>query len=207
VNIAGSELIVNPGIGKIGQVIDGIIEIKIVVVHAVHEFTQIIDPGHGEAAFENVGMLEERICSMIGAKGSAHGSDGHLGLAMIPDERNDFFAQIGIENGLHIAAMERMRCFVVKTEAIDGIDGIKFDAAGVDEFGERADHALAFQFKFVAGAGGKTNDGRAVMAIGNDAEFEAETRRVPTMIFALHSFELRQLSMPAELNWGNGTRH
>jgi hypothetical protein len=86
--------------------------------------------------------------------------------------------------------MKRMSAFVIKAETVDGIDGIKLDAAGVNEMGERADHALTFELEFVPGAGGKADNGRAVMAVSDDAQFKAETRRVPTMVFALHSSEL-----------------
>ncbi len=76
VNVAGGELTIDPGIAKIGKIVHGIIEIKIVVEHAVHEIFQIVDAGHGEAAFDYIGMLEERIGGVIGAEGSAHGGDG-----------------------------------------------------------------------------------------------------------------------------------
>src|SRR5579859_8076668 len=51
-NVAGSELAVDPRIGKIGNVVDGIIEIKIVVVQAVHKIAQIVNAGHREASFD-----------------------------------------------------------------------------------------------------------------------------------------------------------
>ena len=205
-NVAGCKLTINPGVRKIGDVVDGIVEIKIVVEHAAHEISHVVYAGHGEAALENTGMFKERIRGVISAERSAHGGDGDLRLAVVPDKWDDFLAQVGIKNGLHVAAMKGVRASIVKAEAVDGVDGIKFDAAGVNEFGERADHALAFEFEFVAGAGGKADDGRAVMAVGDDAEFEAQASRVPAMIFAIHSFALRRLSMPAERKWRNGLR-
>src|SRR5229473_8021337 len=56
VNITGPELVVNPRIGKILDVVDGIVEIKIVVVHAVHKIAKVVDAGHGETALDDVGM-------------------------------------------------------------------------------------------------------------------------------------------------------
>jgi len=120
---------------------------------------------------------------------------------MIPDKGNDLFAEIGIENGLDIAAMKRASTLVVKAEAIDGVDGIELDAAGIDEIGEGADHALAFEFPFVASTGGKTEERRAPMAVGDDSEIEAEAWRVPTMVFTFHQkrpFFARERSMPVE---------
>jgi hypothetical protein len=185
-DIAGGELIVEPGIGKIGEVVDGIIEIEILVVETVHEIAQIVDAGHGEATLEDIGVAKKRVGGVIGAEGSTHGGDGDGGLAIVPDERDHFLGEIAVEHGLDIAAMEGMGALVVEAEAIDGVDGVELDAASVDEFGESADHALAFELPFVAGAGGETEEGRAVVAIDDDAEFQAEARGVPAMIFAFH---------------------
>src|SRR2546430_5151629 len=53
VNVATCDLLIEPGIAGVRQVIDGIVEIKIVVVHAVHEVPQVVDAGHREAALED----------------------------------------------------------------------------------------------------------------------------------------------------------
>src|SRR5882672_286754 len=87
--------------------------------------------------------------------------------------------------------MKGMRGLVVKALPIDGIDAIKFDAAGIDEIGERADQSLAFEFPFIAGAGGKTNNGRAPMAVNDDAEFPSDAVRIPAVIVALHESAFR----------------
>jgi len=186
VDVAGGKLLVIPGIGEIREVIDGIVEVEIVVVHPVHETLQIVDTRHGEATLEDIGMLEQGVGSVIRAERSAHSRNGNLRLAMIPDEGNDLFTEVGIENGLDVTAVKRVSTFVVKAEAIDGIDGVKLDAAGIDEIGEGADHALAFKLPFVAGACGKSEKRRPPMAVGNDSQFEAETGRPPVMIFTFH---------------------
>jgi hypothetical protein len=131
----------------------------------------------------------KRVGGVIRAERSAHGGNGDLRLAMIPDEGNDLFAEVGIENGLDIAAVKRVSAFVVEAEAIDGVDGIELDAAGVDEIGEGANHALALEFEFIAGTGGKTEERRAPMSIGNDAKVQAEAGRVPAMVFTFHARE------------------
>ena len=191
VDVAGADVIVEPGIGNVGEVIDGIVEIEIVVVEAVHEIAEVVDAGHGEAAFENVGMFKERVGGVIGAEGSAHGGNGDAGLAVVPDEGDDFFAEVGIEDGLDVAAVEGMRGFVVEAEAVDGVNAEEFDTAGVDEFGEGADHGLVFEFPFVTGAGGKADERLAVVAVDEDAKFEAEAGRMPTMVFAFHGRAFR----------------
>lgn len=187
VNIARSKLAENPGIVKIGEVVDGIVEIKIVVVHAVHEIADVVDAGHGEATLDDVGMLEEGVCGVIGAEGGAHGGDGDaLALAVVPDEGNDFLAKVGIEDGLNIAAMERMCALVIKAEAVNGIDAKDFEFAAIDEVGERANHALAFEFVLVTGAGGKTDERLAPMAVDDDAKVKPQAGRVPAVNFAFH---------------------
>src|ERR1700720_1021269 len=72
VNVATGDLLIEPGIAGVREVIDGIVEIKIVVVHPVHEVPHIVDPGHREAALDDVGMLEEAVRGMIRAERRAH---------------------------------------------------------------------------------------------------------------------------------------
>src|SRR5882757_2531992 len=106
VNVTSSDLLVEPGVAGVREVIDGIVEIKIVVVHAVHEVPQVVDPGHGEAAFDDVGVLEETVGGVVRAKRSTHRGDGNAWrLAIIPYKRNHLFAQIGIKNYLDVAAV------------------------------------------------------------------------------------------------------
>src|SRR5690349_10089630 len=99
-NIAGGEVAVSPGVGKIGDVVYGIVEIKIIVVHAIHEVLEIVNAGEGEAALDDVRVFEERVRGVVGAEGSAYCGDGESRrLAIVPNERNDFLAQVRIENG------------------------------------------------------------------------------------------------------------
>src|SRR6267142_6935155 len=193
-NVARRKLLVNPRVGKIGDVVHGIVEIEIVVVHAVHEIAQIIDAGHGEAALDDVRMLEEQIGGVIRAERCTHRGDRRLRFAIVPDERNDFFAQIGIKHGLHVAAMKGVRTLVVETAPVDGVDGVKLDAAGVNEIGEGPDHSLSFKFPFVASAGGETKNGRAPVTINDDTKFHAEAMRIPAVIIALHEGSLSYAS-------------
>jgi hypothetical protein len=146
-------------------------------------------------------VFEQRIRCVIGAEGRTHGGNRQMRLTIVPDEGHDFLAQIRIEDGLHITAMERVRALVVETEAVDGIDGVELHAAGVDEIRERADHALAFQFPLIAGAGGKTEERRAPVPVNDNTKFDAQAGRVPTVVVALHEWNpsaLRESSMPVE---------
>src|SRR5262249_25668570 len=164
---------------------------KIVVVHPVHEIAQVVDAGHSKATLDHIGMLKQRIRRMIPTERRAHRGDGHLRLAIAPDKRHDFFAKVRIEHGLHVAAMKGMRSLVVEAEPVDRVDGIKFDAPCVNEIAERADHSLAFEFPLVAGAGRETKNRRTPMAVNDDAELNAESVRIPTVIVTLHERAFR----------------
>src|SRR5216683_71581 len=77
VDVTSSDLLVEPRIAGIREIIDGIVEIKIVIVHAVHEISQVVYARHREAAFDNVWVLEEAVSGVVRAKGSAHRGDGN----------------------------------------------------------------------------------------------------------------------------------
>src|SRR6266550_5484734 len=72
VNVATGDLLIEPGIAGVREVIDGIVEIKIVVVHPIHEVPHIVDSGHREAALDDVGMLEEAVRGVVRAERRAH---------------------------------------------------------------------------------------------------------------------------------------
>src|SRR6266704_1646625 len=65
VDIARGNLLLKPQIAHIREVIDRIVEIKIVVEHPVHEISQVVHAGHGETPLDHVGMFEERVSCMI----------------------------------------------------------------------------------------------------------------------------------------------
>src|SRR6266481_2036120 len=193
VNVASRKLAEEPRIAQIRKIIDRIVEVEIVIVHSVHEILHVINAGHGEAALDGVGVLEEGVSGVIRAERCAHGGNSDaLGLAIVPDEWNDFLAQVGIKHRLDVAAMKRVRALVVKAEAIDGIDGEQLHFSVVDEIRERSDHALAFELPFIARAGGKTEKRRAPVAENDDAELEAHPWGMPAVKFAFHADCLAQ---------------
>ena len=191
VDVAGGELLVVPRIGEIGEVVDWIVKVEVVVVHAIHETSQVVDAGHSEATLKDVGVSEKRVGSVIGTEGRSHGGDGDAGLARAPNEGDDFFAEVGVKDRLHVAAVKRVCGFVVETQTVDGIHGVELDPAGINERSKGSDHALAPEFPFVTSAGGKAEQWRSPVAVHDDAEVEAETRGMPAMIFAFHCVRLR----------------
>src|SRR6476646_3395982 len=190
-DITGRKLLVQPGIGEIRNVVHRIVEIKIVVEHSVHKILQIVHAGQCEAAFDDGGMLDKRICGVIRAERSTHSGDADSRrLTVVPDKRYYLFAQVGIKHGLHIAAMKRVRTLIVKAEAIDGVDRIKLELPVVNKIGERANQGLAFELALVAGAGGETDQRRAPMAVDHDAKIQPEAVRIPAMDFTFHQCDL-----------------
>src|SRR5882724_2808915 len=77
VDVATGDLLIEPGITGVRKVVNGIVEIEIVVIHPIHEIPQVIDAGHGEAALDDVRVLEEAVCRVVRAKGSAHCRNGN----------------------------------------------------------------------------------------------------------------------------------
>src|ERR1700719_2209879 len=121
-NVAGGQVTVGPRVAQILEVVDRVVEVEIIVVEAVHEVFEIVDAGHGEAAFDYVGVLEEGVRGVVGAEGHAHGGDANAwGFAVVPDEGDDFFAEVGVENGLDVAAGAGGGGAIVEAGAVDGI--------------------------------------------------------------------------------------
>src|SRR5260370_17190188 len=84
-NVATRDLLIEPGIGGIREVVDRIVEIKIVVVHAIHEIPQVVDAGHREAAPDDVRVLEEAVRGVVRAKRNAHRLDRNAScLTIVP---------------------------------------------------------------------------------------------------------------------------
>src|SRR5258708_25704919 len=190
-NVTTCDLVIETGIAGVREVIDGIVEIKIVVVHPVHEIPQVVDAGHREAALDDVGVLEEAVRSVVRAKRSAHRRDRNaLCLTIVPNKRDDLFPQVRIKNDLDVAAMKRVRALIVKTLPIDRIHGEKFDSSGFDEIRERADHALALELPLVAGAGREAQERWAPMTEDAGGPPHAEAGRVPSVKFTFHRLTL-----------------
>src|SRR5260370_5622408 len=187
VNVTTCDLVIEPGIAGVRKIVNGVVEIKIVVTHPVHEVSQVVHAGHREAALDDVGMLEEGVRGVVRAERSAHRGRGNaLRLAIVPYKRNDLFSQVGIENGLDVAAVKWMRALVVKAVSIDRIHGEEFDSSGVDEIRERADHALPLKLPLVAGASRETKERRPPMSLDHDPQLHTQPVRHPPVIFTFH---------------------
>ena len=106
-------LVEKPGITLVGDIVDRIIEVEVVVVHSVHRVAHIVDARERVAALHVVGMLEESVGRVIGAERCAQCCDSYARrLALGIDEWENFVRHIGVVLRLHPAPMERMRSLV-----------------------------------------------------------------------------------------------
>src|ERR1700722_2465783 len=174
-------------VGQIRQVIDGIVEIGVVIVHSAHESANVVHTGKCKASANHVGMFEQTIRGMIRTKRSAHGGNRNpWRLTTVPNKRNHLFAYVSIELRLHVAAMKRMCVLVVKPGPVYGVHAEEFHATRVNQRGQRANHSLPIKFPFVAGAGRKSHQRGSPMPIDHNAHVQAEPMRIPTVIFSFH---------------------
>src|SRR5918996_4456064 len=67
-NVATRVLVKIPGVSLVGHIVDRVIEVKVVVIHPVHGFPQIVNAGERVTALHMVGMLEECVGRVIGAE-------------------------------------------------------------------------------------------------------------------------------------------
>jgi len=187
VNVALRELPQDVGIGNIREVIHGIIEVGVVVVHPIHEAFDVVHTGKREAAADRIGMLEQGICGMVGAEGGAHCGDRDARrLAIVVDERHHLVTHVSVKLRLHPAAMKRMSTLIVKAREVHGIDAEEFHAPAINQVCEAANQPLVLKLPFVPGAGGKTDERRSPMTVDHDAQLHSKAVRIPAVIFPLH---------------------
>src|SRR5882757_7723522 len=67
-DVATRVLLEKPGITLVGDIVDRIIEVEVVVVHSVHGIAQIVNAGKRVATLHPVGVLEERVGRVVGAE-------------------------------------------------------------------------------------------------------------------------------------------
>src|SRR4029453_6797276 len=67
-DIATRVLIEKPGVTLVGHIVHRVIEVEVVVIHAVHRIPHVVDARERVAAFHVVGMLEESVGRVIGTE-------------------------------------------------------------------------------------------------------------------------------------------
>jgi len=172
VDIATRVMMEIPGVTLVGHIVDRVVEVEVVVVHAVHGVSHIVDARERVATLHVIGMFQESVGRVISAERCAQrGNPDAWRLALGIDERENFVRHIGIVLRLHPTSMEGMRALVIKRIALHAVDAEDSNSALLDVGAERANHALTFHLRFVAAAGREGEDGSAVIAVNRNAHF------------------------------------
>ena len=188
VDVAGRQLPEHPRVVHVGEIVDRVVEVEVIVVGAVHEALHVVDPGEREAALDHVGILEQGVGRMIRAERRPHRPDRRVGrLAVDAHERDDLVADVLVVLPLHPAAVQRVGAAVGERVAVVEVDAEALHRAGVDQLADRADQPLPLVFFFVAAAGRKHDQRRAPVPEDGDAELPSDPVRVPPMHFTSHA--------------------
>jgi hypothetical protein len=188
VDVATRVLMEKPGVILVRHIVDRVVEVEIVVIHAVHGISQIVDARERVASLHVVGMLEESVGRVIGAERCTQRGDPDAGrLALGIDERENLVRHIVVVLRLQPAPMEGMRSLVIERIALHAVDAEDADSPLVDVRSEGANHALTFHLRFVAAARREGEDGRAVIPVNGDTHVPIETVRVPTLMVTMHA--------------------
>ncbi len=205
-DVTRRELLLNPRIVQVRQVVHGIVEVEVVVVHPVHETLEIVDPRERIAAFDHVRIAEQRVGGVVRAQRRAHRGDGDAGrLAIGVDERDDFVADVLVEHPLAPAAVERMRAAVQIRLVVVRTHAVHLDAAGIDELPQRVGHTVALQLPLVAVTRRKRQQRWAPMPENRHTHVVLEPRRIPDAMigaqFSLVPWHLRHPGLAPLAPW------
>src|SRR2546425_10227369 len=197
VDVALMEVGEEVGVAQVGHVVDGVVEVEVVVVVPVHEPAEVVHAGEGQASPDEVGVLQQGVRGMVGTEGRPGGRDGDaLGPAVVVDEGHHFEGDVRVVRRLHVAAVAGVGPLVVPALVVDGVDAEDLHPAGVDVMGERADHALALIFIFVAAAGGEHEQGQAIVPVDSDPHLLPEPGRMPRVALLVHATSGRRIVPP-----------
>ena len=192
-DVAARQILVHPGIAQVGEIVDGVVEIEVVVVHPTHRAAHVVDTRERKASLDRIGVFEERIRRVKRAERCAHRGHRDQALAVMVDERDHFLPDVGVVAAQHPAAMEGMRLLVEQPFAGHRSHREDLEPAAVDERRQRPDHALPLVFPLVAQAGREDQHRRSEVAEDRHSHFPSQTGRVPTMMFAMHQSQLISL--------------
>jgi hypothetical protein len=186
-NVTTRVLMEIPGITLVGHIVDRVVKVEVVVIHAVHRVPQIVDPRERVATLHVVGMLQESVGCVIGTERCAQrGNPDTWRLALGINERENFVRHIGVVLRLDPAPMVGVRSLILERIAVHAVDAEDSDSPLLEVRAEGANHALTFHLPLVAAACREREDGRAVISVNRNAHVAIETVRVPTLMITMH---------------------
>ena len=128
-DVATGVLVEIPWVTLVGHIVHRIVEVEVVVIHAVHGVPHIVNARERVAALHVIGMLEERIGRVIGTERCAQcGNSDARRLALRVDKRENLLRQIGVVLRLHPAPVEGVRSFVCERIALHAVDAEDSDS-------------------------------------------------------------------------------
>ena len=188
VDVALMEMREKVGVAQVGHVVDGVVEVEVVVVVPVHEPPEVVHAGEGQAPPDEVGVLQQGVRGMVGAEGCPGGRDGDAWCpAVVVDEGHHLEGDVRVVHRLHVAAVAGVGALVVPALVVDGVDAEDLHPAGVDVMGERADHALARVLVLVATARREHEQRPAVVPVDPDPHLLPEPGRMPRVALLVHA--------------------
>ncbi len=114
-DVATRVLMEKPRVILVGHIVDRVIEVEVVIIHAVHRIPQIIDARERVAALHVIRMLEQRVGRVISTERCAQRGNRDAGrLALGVDERENLVRHIGVVLRLHPAPVEGVRSLVLE---------------------------------------------------------------------------------------------
>ena len=187
------QLLQVPGIAQARHVVDGVVEVEVVVVVPVHEAAQVVDPGQAQAAPEQLRVLQQAVDGVVRAERRARRGDRDAGrLALVVDERHHLLGDVRVVHRLHVGAVARVGALVVPALVVDRVDAEELDLAAVDVVAEGRDHALPLELPLVAAARREHEHRRAPVPVDADPHLAPEPGRVPDVVLDLHPVPPRE---------------
>ena len=175
-DVAAGQVMERPAVGQVGGVVDGVVEVEVVVVVAEHEALHVVDAREREAALDHVGMLQQRVRRMIAAERRPHRPHPDAviagsGCARTASPRaryiDRYWACIQLRWRGCARSLPNESLLLVLTQKT------LTRPASIGP-GDRVDHALALVLPFVAAGRRKGDHGRAVVAEDDDAHLASE---------------------------------
>src|SRR6266480_498397 len=114
-DVATRVLMEIPRVTLVRHIVHRVIEVEVVVIHAVHRVAHVVDARECVATLHAVGMLEERVGRVISTEECTERSNSDSRrLALGVDERKNFVGHIRIVLRLHPTPVERVGSLVLE---------------------------------------------------------------------------------------------
>ncbi len=180
-----ADLVEEPRVVQVGQVVDRVGEVAVVVEITVEERPDVERPAQAEAVADEVGVAQGEVDRVVAAEagaGQAHPAVAGLAHGVGQDVVEDdiLVGEVGPD------AVGRVDGLVIPALLVDAVGAVDLDPAGVDLVGDRAHEAEVLVLVIAAERGGKQDDRVARVAEDQHLEFPAQVSRIPADVLFVH---------------------